>query len=97
MWSVTLSYGFLSAVLVEAPAFQAIGRSWPGFWIFFLRVMVITIPLSYVLTRVFDFSIFGVWAAVIAGNVIASIVGYLWITRALDKVDLEKAPVHPAV
>ncbi|HLC66315.1 MAG TPA: MATE family efflux transporter, partial [Candidatus Nanoarchaeia archaeon] len=45
LWIVPLSYGFLSAVMVEAPAFQAIGRSWPGFWIFFLRVLVITLPL----------------------------------------------------
>jgi len=64
LWTVTLSYGFLAALLVEATAFQAVGRSWPGFWLFILRVAVITIPLSYILTRVFDFSIGGIWTAV---------------------------------
>lgn len=97
LWSVTFSYAFLAAVMVEAPAFQAIGRSWPGFWIFLLRVFVVSIPLSYLLTYVFGLSINGIWIAVIAGNVAASIIGYFWITRALNKVDLAKVPVHPPV
>jgi len=84
MWTVALSYGFLAAVLVEAPAFQAIGRSWPGFWIFFLRVMVVTLPLTVLFTKL-NWPITGVWAAIVAGNVVASVVGYMWITRALKK------------
>jgi len=94
LWSVALSYGFLAAMLVEANAFQAIGRSWPGFWIFFLRVMVLSIPLSYLLTRVFSFSIIAVWVAIITSNLVSSAVGYFWITRAMNKVNLKDVPVH---
>ena len=96
LWSVALSYGFLAAIMVEASAFQAIGRSWPGFWIFFLRVVVLSVPLSYLLTRVFDFSIMAVWAAIITGNLVSSLVGYFWITRAMNKINLKEDPVHPA-
>jgi Na+-driven multidrug efflux pump len=94
LWSVALSYGFLSAMLVETNAFQAIGRSWPGFWIFFLRVMVISTPLSYLLTQVFGFSINAIWLAVIAGNLVSSVVGYLWIRRALERINLKEIPVQ---
>jgi len=76
MWSVTLSYGFLAALLVEAPAFQAIGRSWPGFWIFFLRVIVVMLPLSYLTSRVLNWPIIGVWIAIMAGNIVSALVGY---------------------
>ena len=38
MWTVALTYGFLAALMIEASAFQAIGKSWHGFWIFILRV-----------------------------------------------------------
>jgi Na+-driven multidrug efflux pump len=82
---VALSFGFLAALLVEANSFQAIGRSWPGFWIFFIRVFGVMAPVAYLSAVVFELSIYGVWGAVIAGNVIASVTGYFWINRALNK------------
>ena len=94
MWTVALSYGFLAALLVEANSFQAIGRSWPGFWIFLLRAGVVSIPLAYVSTQVFHLPIISVWASLMAGNVIAGIAGYFWITRTLNKIDLKEVPVH---
>ena len=95
MWTVALlSYGFLAAMMVEASSFQAIGKSWPGFWIFFLRFVVISIPLAYVLTQVFNFPIIAVWSAIIAGNVVSASVGYIWIKRAMNKIDLKEVPVH---
>lgn len=90
MWTVALSFGFLAAMMVEASAFQALGKSWPGFWILFLRFVVISIPLSYLLTMVYDFSIMGIWIALIAGNVIAAIVGYVWIWKAMSKFDFKE-------
>lgn len=95
MWTVALSYGFLAAMMVEANAFQAIGKSWPGFWIFFIRFIVISIPLSYVLTQVFHLPIIAIWVSIIAGNVIASVVGYFWITRNMNNIVLDKAFVQP--
>jgi putative MATE family efflux protein len=84
---VSFSYFFLAAMMVEANAFQAMGKSWPGFWIMFLRFLVISLPLAYVLTVVFDFSIVAIWLSIVAGNVIASIVGYIWIWSLLNKFD----------
>jgi putative MATE family efflux protein len=88
--TVALSYGFLAAMMIEANAFQAIGKSWPGFWILFLRFIVISIPLSYVLTLVLDFPIVAVWGALVLGNVIASVVGYLWIWFTINRFDLKE-------
>lgn len=89
-----LSYGFLAAGMIEANAFQAIGRSWPGFWILVLRFMVITIPLSYVLTEVFNYPITAVWHALVAGSVVSAVAGYVWVTRAMKKLDIQEVPVH---
>ncbi len=90
MRTVAFSYCFLAAMMVEASAFQALGRSWPGFWIFFLRFIVISIPLAAVLTLLFDFSIVGVWSALIVGNVVASVVGYHWIWSIFHKFDFKE-------
>ena len=94
MWTVALSYGFLAAIMVEANAFQAIDRSWPGFWIFIIRMMVVAIPMAYVGTQIFQWPIIGVWGSVVAGNVVAAVVGYVWIRRSLDVITLREAPVH---
>ena len=75
---VVLSYGFLVAIMVEASAFQAKGKSWPGFWIFFIKFIVISIPLSYVLTNLFHLPITSIWVAIAAGNIVASMIGYFW-------------------
>ncbi|MBI4044967.1 MAG: MATE family efflux transporter [Candidatus Diapherotrites archaeon] len=94
IWTVALSYGFLAIAMVEASAFQAIGKSWPGFWIFFLKFIVITLPLAYLLTHIMGFPLIGIWMAIIAGNIISAAFGYIWITRTMNKLSLESSPVH---
>ena len=94
IWIVALSYAFMSATMIEASAFQAIGRSWPGFWIFFIRFMVVSLPLAYVLTQVFPLPLWGVWLAIVAGNVVASLIGFIWISKTLKQFDAGDAPVH---
>lgn len=94
MWTVALSYGFLAALMVEANSFQAIGRSWPGFWIFLLRIGFISIPIAYILTQIYHFPIVSVWASLTAGNVIAATTGYFWITRTLNTIKVKEIPVH---
>lgn len=84
---VALTYGFLAASMVEASAFQAVGKSWPGFWILVLRFFVIAVPISYVLAIVQGYPITAVWSAIATGNIIGSIVGYFWITHTLKKFD----------
>lgn len=87
LWTVALSYGFLAAMMVEANAFQSINKSWPGFWIFILRVLGISIPLSYVLTVVFKLPIWSIWASVILGNIAAAVLGYFWIWGKLKRLN----------
>ena len=79
IYSVTLSYGFLATLMVEANSFQSIDKAWPGFWLFLLRVGGIMIPLCYILTNVYKLPIQYVWFSVITANVISSVVGYIWI------------------
>ncbi len=97
IWVVACSYAFMSASMVEASAFQAIGRSWPGFWILFIRFIGVSLPLAYVLTQIFVLPLWGVWLGIVAGNVVASLVGYVWITHTLRKFDADDAPVHAEV
>ena len=89
-----LSYGLLALAMIEANAFQALGKSWPGFWIFFLRFVVITLPLTYILTSVLDYPIIAVWISIVIGSLISAVIGYFWIRNHMTKKDLEQVPVH---
>ena len=70
-----------------------IGRSWPGFWITFVRMIVVTAPLDYPLVFVLKYDIMSVWIATIAGNVISALLGYVWIKRTMDKFTFKKVDV----
>ena len=91
LYTVAFSYGFLALLMVTANAFQSVDQSWPGFWIFLLRVAVITVPLAWYLTQVQGYNIYGIWGAVIAGNVLAALVGLIWIRGTLRGL---KPPAH---
>ncbi|MFA7245210.1 MAG: MATE family efflux transporter [Candidatus Magasanikbacteria bacterium] len=84
LWIVGGTYGFLAAAMIEASVFQAMGRSWPGFWIFFTKFMFISLPLGYVLTSVFKFDIWAMWTAIALSNVVVAVFGYLWSRRTVE-------------
>jgi len=92
---IALSYGFLAAMMVVVSGFQAIGRSWPGFWLYIIRFTLVSIPVSYLLTIVYDLPIESLWIAIAAGNVVSALVGYLWIMRTFNNMKEIDVPVHP--
>lgn len=91
---IGLSYGFLAAAMIEASGFQAVGKSWPGFWIFFIRFFVISIPLAYLVVRA-GWPIEYLWGTIVAGSFISSIIGWFWINRELAHLQEIDVPVHP--
>ncbi|MEQ1849844.1 MAG: MATE family efflux transporter [Candidatus Peribacteraceae bacterium] len=95
--TVALSYGFLAIMMISASTFQALGKSWPGFWIAVLRFFVITIPIGYVTTIVLHHTILSLWLSLVAGNVVAAIVGYFWIQRTMNRFDFKEVEETVAV
>lgn len=85
-----ITYAFLAAALIAISTFQAIGQSWPGFWLTVLRLVIVSIPVAYIAVEVFSFSIAGVWFALAAGNVAGAVVGVFLVQRkftALEKAE----------
>ena len=80
-------------VIVESSSFQGIGKSWPGFWITFLKFAIIAVPLSYLLTNIMSYGIIAVWLSIVASNLIAASVGYFWLRRTLNAIKVQPAGV----
>ena len=85
LWIIAGTYGFMAAAMIEASVFQAMGRSWPGFWIMVVKFLAISIPLSIIGVFVFDLGIWSIWGAIAAGNVISSVFGYWWSQRGIKQ------------
>lgn len=83
LWIVAGTYGFLAAGMIVSSTFQAMGRSWPGFWLFSIKFFGISIPLSYILTTYMPLSISSVWISIALGNITMATVGYIWKQRSL--------------
>lgn len=85
LWIVGGTYGFMAVAMIISSVFQAMGRSWPGFWIFFVKFFVLSVPLSYMATRVYSLNIWAVWTAIGVSNVLAAVFGYVWRKRSAQK------------
>ncbi len=81
---VPLGYPFFAMAFIETSLFQGFGRSWPGFWITFGRVALI-IAGAYWVVNSLEMSINGVWLSLMVGSVVASLLGFIWIWKVINK------------
>lgn len=85
LFVVAGTYGFLAVGMVVASVFQAIGRSWPGFWLFFIKFFVVAIPFSMLVTQYYNLGLWSVWGVIALSNILMAVVGYIWLRRTLEK------------
>jgi putative MATE family efflux protein len=83
---VELSFAFASVTILGRALFQAIGHPVPAVVITSLRMFVIAIPVVYLLVRVFDLGMYGVWTGVITGNVLSGLISLVWARTALTRL-----------
>lgn len=82
LWIVAGTYGCLSVSMIVASSFQAVGRSWPGFWLFVLKFFVISVPIATLAVQYYPNTIANVWWAIALGNIVVAIAGVVWKMRS---------------
>jgi putative MATE family efflux protein len=83
---VQFSYFLAAVAVVGTSSFQAVARPIPGLAVTTVRLAAVSIPMAYVLVRVFDSGMPGVWFGIIAGNVVSAIFGFFWIRSTLSRL-----------
>ena len=73
---VSLTYMFIGVSIIMGSAFQGAGKGLPALVITALRLLILAVPGAYALSRPFGLN--GVWMAMAASTVIASIVSAIW-------------------
>lgn len=83
-----LSYTFIGIIfaMVSAASFQAVGKPYPAIVFPVVRMMVFSVPLSYILVLFFDTGMNGVYMGLLAGNLVLVPVAFFWARHHLRRV-----------
>ena len=84
LFIVPISYGLYGLVMSVNAMFNSIGKPAPGVYISTLRVFIIQLPLVYVAAQFYNLEVAFIFISI--SNIIAGIVGYFWIKKALSKL-----------
>ncbi|MCK5234081.1 MAG: hypothetical protein KAJ91_04655, partial [Candidatus Aenigmarchaeota archaeon] len=82
---VSLTYFFVALGVVTMSSFQGMGRGMPLLLMTTLRLFVIMLPLSYLLSVVMGFGATGIWAGIAIANIVVGIVEGIWFWRSTKK------------
>ena len=79
----TWAFPFIAVGIVSGSVFRGLGSGLPGLVLTSLRVLLISVPLAWTLTRVFRLGIETVWLSFAASGLITSFVALWWMHRRL--------------
>jgi len=89
---VTISYFFIAAFLITVSSFQGSGRGSPALILTLLRLFVLLLPLTLILSKYY--AIDGVWWAILLSNIISASIGLTWLHLYFAKTKRNFASAH---
>lgn len=84
LYVVPVSYGLYGLVMSVNAIFNSLGQPMPGVAISSLRVFFLQLPLFYYAALIFDLKTGFITLSI--SNVIAGVVAYIWVRRAINKL-----------
>jgi putative MATE family efflux protein len=88
--TTSLTYMFIGVSIVISSAFQGAGKGMPALVLTLLRLVVIAVPLAFILSRFMGVQ--GVWTAIAASSVLASVAAATWFRAGTWKGSREELP-----
>ncbi len=78
---ISFSFGFRGVLRLSGNVFNALNKPRPAIILVFIQMIVLTIPLSYIGSWLYDIK--GIFYAVAISNIISGAIAYFWIKRVL--------------
>lgn len=75
---ISFSFVGVSAVVISAAVFQATGRPIPALSIRLMRLVLLIFPAAYILARVFNWGMTGIFAGIVFGNTLILFISWAW-------------------
>ena len=73
---------------------QGLGLGLPSLVITATRVLLVSVPLAYLFTRVFGLGLSSVWVAILLSGCVATLISYVWLRSSLRSMP-NRAPPQP--
>ncbi|HJN30930.1 MAG TPA: MATE family efflux transporter, partial [Candidatus Latescibacteria bacterium] len=89
--TVCLGFPFVTVGIISGRVFQGLGSGLPSLVTTTLRVLLVSVPVAWVLTRLYGMGLQAVWWSFVGSAVLSSIVAAVWIRRRLAQVEAELA------
>jgi putative MATE family efflux protein len=92
---ISCAFPFITIGLVSGRVFQGLGSGMPGLVLTSLRIILISVPLAWALTQVFDYGLRAVWISFALSGLFTSILAVVWIHVRLKRVEAEMPAAGP--
>jgi Na+-driven multidrug efflux pump len=88
----SLGFPFIGSRLVNASLFQGLGMGVKAFGLNAGQVVLFSFPLAWLMSRRMGLN--GLWWGLTAGNVVAALVGALWVWITLKRLEIQQTLGH---
>jgi Na+-driven multidrug efflux pump len=83
------TFPLMAVTMSIARVMQGLGRGMPGLIITMIRIFFGAIPLAALFVYVLDYSFIWIAVAMVAGGILSSITGLLWIRHTFKKLHIQ--------
>jgi Na+-driven multidrug efflux pump len=74
-----LTFPTMAVAMIISRILQGMGFGFPGFFINFIRIFFVAVPLAYIFVFVLGYGFLSIAWAMVAGGVIATILAFIWM------------------
>jgi putative MATE family efflux protein len=92
--TIVFAYPMIAFSMNSGRILQGLGLGLPSLVITATRVLLVSVPLAYLFTRVFGLGLSSVWAAILISGCVATLISYAWLRTSLRTMP-NRAPPQP--
>ncbi|MGB9005114.1 MAG: MATE family efflux transporter [Candidatus Aminicenantales bacterium] len=87
-----LTFPLMSTSMIISRIMQGLGMGAPGFFINFIRIMLVAVPLAYFFVFVIGWGFLSVAWAMVLGGLASNVTALLWLKFKFDRLKAESRP-----
>ena len=86
--TIVFAFPFVTVGIISSRVFLGLGSGIPGMLLTAMRVVLISVPSAYVMTRFMGMELQAVWWAMVSAGVVTSVVSFIWISHRIRSVEI---------
>jgi Na+-driven multidrug efflux pump len=92
---IVFAYPMISFGMNSGRILQGLGLGLPSLVITSTRVLLVSVPLAYLFTRVLGMGIASVWIAILISGCISTLISFVWLRTSLSSLP-KRSPPQPS-